>query len=704
MVLVPKFTPELLVSAPRRGPAIPNHDGTLALFTQSTHTIGEEKTLKEIRVLNIQTGQSDQLVEDEKAFDAHWLGDGTNSVVYLKSGGEGVTWVMIADAGNPSRDAYVADDIQAPVKCLKIKALKDGSIAFVVAGLADENGDVYNEESHKKLHTARVYDQYFLRIWDSYTKPQKYSLFYTTLVKTDGRWKLNKPLKNALAGTDLEAPMPLDIYQGFNPEDGFDMSDKGIVFASEDPGIQDPLMASLSHVYYLPLESFTKTSSQGPRRIAIQSNCDKGHCSRPRFSPDGSMIAFQRAPYGHSLDISIYVNHLDTPKAVDVFEMVTGKKWNLTPEGYEFSPDGHSICITASECGRFGLYKLNLQPNAYPQTLIRSGAVTAYYPLKQKNDGIGKLLVTSSTLVQPWIYQVVDTDLGAEAEPWVITQASQQVNLGLSPKQVSEIYFEGGGDYCVQAWVIRPRHFDESKKYPLCMLVHGGPNGAWSDGWGTRWNPAVWAEQGYIIVLPNPTGSTGFGLEFAEAVKDNWGGRPYDDLMNCYEYMKNMPFVDVENAVAAGGSYGGYMMNWIQGHELGRRFKALVCHDGIFHIPSFFMQTDLADGEGDFGGPPLMWKNIDGMERYNPARPDLLKNWKTPMLVIHSDRDYRCPVTDGIAAFHTLKALGTPARFLNFPDENHFVQKEENSFEWHRVVFEWINQWSGVAAQNENSA
>lgn len=157
----------------------------------------------------------------------------------------------------------------------------------------------------------------------------------------------------------------------------------------------------------------------------------------------------------------------------------------------------------------------------------------------------------------------------------------------------------------------------------------------------------------------------------------------------------------MENAVAAGGSYGGYMMNWMQGHELGRKFKALVCHDGVFHLPSFLLQTDMLCPDDYFGGPALIWKNQDGLERYNPARPDLLKNWTTPMLVIHSEKDFRCPVTDGLAAYHTLKALGTPARFLNFPDENHFVLKEENSLEWHRQVFDWINKWSGVEASTE---
>ncbi|KAI1853145.1 hypothetical protein JX266_001851 [Neoarthrinium moseri] len=701
MVLVPKFTPELLISAPRRGPAVPNHDGTLALFYQSTHTIGG-KTLKEFRVLSIDTGESEQLIEDEKARDVLWLGDGSNSVIYLCGGDGGYTWVKLADAGNPSAEPTIVDFIEAPVSALKVRALKDGSIAVVVVGLSDENGNLYNEESDKKQHTARVTEDWEPRIWDSYTKPQKYSIWYSSIVKEDGDWKLNKPLRNVLGGTNLEAPP--NMYEPGSHTNEFDISDDAIVFTARDTQVDDPMKTGLTGVYLVSLDSFSEPVTQSAKRIPLQveidprTRTDQGHCSQPRFSPNGSIVGFLRAPNGRSMEQSIFVKLPDSRSAIDVFSMVTGNSWNLFPSGFEFAPSGHALNVRAEDAGRTGLYQVDLQPNAYPRTILRNGSVSAYYPLRRDKDEA--LFVTSSSLVEPWIYQVVNTDPTLESEAWIVSNASQHSNLGLSPKQVSEIYFEGGGDYIVQAWVIKPRDFDPQQKYPLCLLVHGGPVGAWGDGWSTRWNPAVWAEQGYIVVAPNITGSVGFGMDFAEGVRDSWGSRPYDDLINCLEHVKSMPGIDMENAVAAGGSYGGYMMNWIQGNELGRRFKALVCHDGIFHLPSFMLQTDFVVTDDFFGGPPFMWSNFDGLERYNPARPDLLKNWKTPMLVIHSDKDYRCPITDGLAAYRTLKVLGTPARFMSFPDENHFVMKEENSLEWHRQVFAWINKWSGIAEKN----
>ncbi|KAK6189340.1 hypothetical protein LQW54_013365 [Pestalotiopsis sp. IQ-011] len=707
MAIIPKFTPELLISTPRRGAAVPNHNGTLALFSQSTHEPGG-KTLNEYRVLTIETGESKHLISDEKTRDVLWIGDGTNTVIYLSQGSNGYTWIKTVDADSASTEPLVIDFIEAPVHHLKIRTLKDGTIAFVVSGLADSEHHLFNEESERRLHTARVTESCSPRLWDSYTKPQSHVLWYTNLVKEDGSWKINKPLRNALRGTKLTAP--LGIREPGDPTDELDISDDGIVFAATERNVSDPRKSRLSNIWHLALTSFYQDSPQGPRKISLQteihpqSTTDQGYCSRPVFSPDGSMIAFLRAPYERPLNKSIWLKHTESRSAVDVSLMITGRPCNLIAQGFRFAPDGHALYIQAPDSGKISLYKLGLLPNAEPQLLFRGGSVTAYHDMRQGEDDIGKLLITASSFVEPWLYQIIDTSTTSQelALPRDVSRASQHIALGLSQKQVSEMYFEGAGDYVVQAWVMKPRSFDPNRKrYPLCLLVHDGPNDHWADAWSTQWNPAVWTAQGYIVVAPNITGSLGFGLEMAEAIQDNWGGHPYDDLVNCLEIVKDIPGIDMDNAVAAGSGYGGYMMNWIQGHELGRRFKALVSHHGVFHLPSYPLQTDALSGLlHEFGGTPFMWNNFDGLERYNPARSDLLKEWKTPMLVVHSDKDFRRPVTEGLAAYHTLKTLGTPARFLSFPDEHHAIAKEENLLEWYRQVFAWVNRWSGVAARN----
>ncbi|KAK8118541.1 uncharacterized protein PG998_003167 [Apiospora kogelbergensis] len=708
MVIVPKFTPEILISAPRRGPAVPNHDGTLALFAQSTHTIGEEKTLKEVRVMKVESGESQQLTADEKVHDFVWLptdaGSATStSVIWLKRGDDGVTLIEMADAANPSKPAVKLDDIAAPVDNLKLRTLKDGSIAFVVVGLAGDDGELYNPEKHKTLSSIRIHDEYDVRL--------NYAIFYTTLVKSDeGTWKLGSPLKNALKGSShLKAP--IGMYEPADPLAHFDICESGLIFAAGTTQLKEYRHGNTSAIYYLPLNSFAELSASGPRKIPVAGEGDDpSYCSHPRISPDGSMIAFLRAPYGRQLKQSIYVHQLaNSTAATDVFATVTGKEWGLLPGGLEFSADGHFLYVDAEECARVGLYRLDLQPNASPKTLLRDGSVKAYYPLAKDKEGVERVFVSSANMVEPSIYQIIEADPGAAgAEPWVVSKASHLENLGLSRKQ--------------------PRDFDPEKKYPLSLIVHGGPEAAWLDDWSYRWNMALWAEQGYIVVAPNITGSTGFGLEYTEAVHDNWGGRPYDDLVNCVEFVKDMPGIDMENAVASGASYGGYMMNWIQGHELGRRVSQIppinIPHDHsqsqslitrIFSVqshrlprrrlrhPDVVHHVRLRGRGRRVRRAPLIWKNHDGLERYNPARPDLLCHWTTPMLVVHSDRDYRVPVTDGIAAFHVLRALGTPARFVSFPDENHWVAGPENSLQWHRVVFEWIGRWSGVAERKANA-
>lgn len=192
---------------------------------------------------------------------------------------------------------------------------------------------------------------------------------------------------------------------------------------------------------------------------------------------------------------------------------------------------------------------------------------------------------------------------------------------------------------------------------------------SWTRSWSTRWNPAVFAEQGYVVICPNPTGSTGYGQALVDAITESWGGLPYEDLVNGFEYIKqHLPYVDTDRAVALGASYGGYMMNWFQGHPLGRVFKALVCHDGVFSMTNQISSDEQYFPNHDLGGP--YWKNRETWEKWSPAR--FTGNWSTPMLVIHNELDYRLPISEGLAMFNVLQERGIESRFLTFSDENHW--------------------------------
>ncbi|KAI0843245.1 prolyl oligopeptidase [Hypoxylon sp. FL0890] len=668
---------------PLRTSAIPNHDGTLALYKSWRD--------QELRVMNIALGNSRVLI-NQFVSHATWLGDGSNTVIFVRRDGSIYELFSIdadASSGEPNRLGWIPGKVNG----LRIKCLQDGSIAFAI--LFAGTGDNTLSECSPILTdpSMRCYDNYRVQEVDTYVKSGRYSIFYSTLAKKKGRWAIAGPVYNALPYTNLEAL----AYDRGDATEYYDISQRGIAVTAAKTGSTDP-----TAIYYIRIDSYAAACVHKPVKITAEDQYTGKHCSNPRFSPDGSLIAFlvlgpERNP--------IHIHQLEASNATRTFNLAISKEWLPTPSEFEFAPNGHALYFTAQDAGRTGLYKLDLRSNTDPSTVLRNGTVKAFYPLSEGNSE--RLLVTSSSLVESSLYQIVHTNGGHE--PITVSATQNGVKLGLSQKQVSEIYFKGGGDYNVHGWMFRPSQFDEGRNYPLAILVHGGPRDAWRDEWKTNvWNPMVWAEQGYVVVTPNITGSEGYGLEFEEAVRDNWGGRPYEDLIKCMEYLEGIPNVDTHKAVIAGVSYGGYMMNWIQGHPFARRFKAMVCCNGMFDLPTHMLQCDFPLGYDEFGGSWKMWENLDGLQRYNPARVDLLPNWKTPMLVVHGGKDYRCPLTDGLAAFHTLKALETPSRFVVFPEEGHGVEEENNIVNCFREIFNWINRYTEITdhggdSETENS-
>jgi dipeptidyl aminopeptidase/acylaminoacyl peptidase len=241
----------------------------------------------------------------------------------------------------------------------------------------------------------------------------------------------------------------------------------------------------------------------------------------------------------------------------------------------------------------------------------------------------------------------------------------------------------------MQMWILKPPGFDPKKKWPLAYLVHGGPQGAWEDGWSFRWNPELWAAQGYVVALPNPRGSTGFGQKFVDEISGDWGGKCFEDLMKGVEYLERQPYIDKDRMASAGASFGGYMMNWFQGNTT--KFKTLITHCSVYNFESMYATTDeLWFDEWEHGGPP--WEpNPESYKKHSPHK--YAKNFKTPMLIIHNDLDFRCPVSEGHQLFTTLQRLGVPSKFINFPDEGHWVLKPKNSEFWHKEVFAWLAKY-----------
>jgi dipeptidyl aminopeptidase/acylaminoacyl peptidase len=243
-----------------------------------------------------------------------------------------------------------------------------------------------------------------------------------------------------------------------------------------------------------------------------------------------------------------------------------------------------------------------------------------------------------------------------------------------------------------QGFIIRPPGFDAAKKYPVKFLIHGGPQGAWGDAWSYRWNAELFAANGYVVVMINPGGSTGYGQAFVDRVNGDWGGKPFTDLMTGLDYAEqHYPFIDKTRECALGASYGGYMTNWILGHT--NRFKCIVTHDGIFNTESAYGDTEeLWFPEWEFKGTP--WTNREMYRKWSPHLS--AANFKTPTLVIHGQLDYRLDVSQGFDLFTTLQRQGVPSKMLYFPDEGHWVLKPQNSQLWYKTVNDWVDQWIGT--------
>ncbi|KAI1003572.1 Dipeptidyl-peptidase 5 [Podosphaera aphanis] len=691
-----KFTPEVLLSAPRRSPAIPNKDGTLALFTVSSYSFKTHTKSFEIRIMNVKTGDSLILCSDLKASEPTWLGD-RNLLLYLKSGEKGATSLYLADAERPDHEPQVLTTFNGPVANLKTATLDLNTIAIAFTGPANSAGELFSPDTAKKpISSGRIYDSLFVRQWDTYITENKNTIWYLTLTKSQGIYKTSTTLKNALAGHgfSLESPVP-----PFGGAGDFDIGKNGLVFVAKDPTL-DQATYTKTDLYYVALRSFKEKLA--PEPIRIETGNLKGYSNAPVFSPNGKSVVFTRMKSdSYESDkprLLLIPDITDLSNVQEFFETDDGEgRWDLRPESITWSLDGKQLFVTAEEHGRVKLFKLSSSPHLaldLPVAIINDGTVTDVKVLPN-----GSLFISSSSFVESSLYSIICPEKPADRVSVSSILKAGEI-FGLSQDQIDEFWFEGAESIKVHAWILKPSSFDKNKRYPLAYLIHGGPQGAWNESWSTRWNPAIFAEQGYIVVTPNPTGSTGYGMSFQNGIKNSWGGRPYVDLEKGFEFIEaNMPFVDTSRAVALGASYGGYMINWIQGHNFGRKFKALVTHDGVFSTLNQVASDELFFPHHDFDG--TLWENRKNYEAWDPAR--FLHNWATPHLIIHNELDYRLPISEGLATFNVLQSKGVESRFLSFPDENHWVLKHENSLVWHNEVLRWINKYSGVSDDQEAS-
>jgi dipeptidyl aminopeptidase/acylaminoacyl peptidase len=401
-----------------------------------------------------------------------------------------------------------------------------------------------------------------------------------------------------------------------------------------------------------------------------------GADNTPRYSPDGkwlSWLSMERPGFEADRQRLMLVGRKDGRTEVGPVDATA--RWTLSVSSYTWCPDSKCIYAVVEERGRDNIYRIDV-PSFQRSTAVAASGVNTNVSVGP--DGKSLVYLHQSDNQPPEVW--------AGAKP--LTHVNDQAVAALDLPRLEEYGFVGALGDSVFGWLQKPPSFDAAKKYPVIYLIHGGPQGAWADSWGARWNFQLFASRGYVVAMVNFHGSTGYGQKFTDAISQHWGDYPYEDLMKGLDVVARLPYVDSTRMGAAGASYGGYMVYWIAGHS--NRFKVLVDHDGVFNPASMGGTTEeLWFVNWEFGGTP--YANRALYEKWAPL--NFVKSWRTPMLIVHSQLDFRVDLSEGYQAFTALKTMGVPAKFLYFPDEGHWVLRPRNRRIWWGVVLDWIDQY-----------
>jgi dipeptidyl aminopeptidase/acylaminoacyl peptidase len=369
-----------------------------------------------------------------------------------------------------------------------------------------------------------------------------------------------------------------------------------------------------------------------------------------------------------------------------LYERATGQHRSVAPsfdrpvDAYTWLPDSSGILLVAEDRGRLPVFRVGVGGGT-PAAVLSGGA---HGDVQTSPDG-RTLVFTRSAIDRPAeVYRSAADGSGVTA----VTRLNDALIAAYGLRPAEEVQYAGAGDTPIHAWIVKPPDFDPSRRYPLLYLVHGGPQGAWADSWGYRWNPQVFASAGYVVMMPNPRGSTGFGQQFTDEISRDWNGKVFEDLMKGVDFAEALPYVDRARKGAAGASYGGYMMNWFLGHTT--RFKALLSHAGVYNLTSMYGATEeLWFPEWDLGGTP--WTNRAGYEKASPHM--YAERFTTPTLVTHGELDFRVPIGEGLQLYTTLQRLNVPSKLIVFPDEGHWINRPANSALWYRAFIEWMDRF-----------
>jgi dipeptidyl aminopeptidase/acylaminoacyl peptidase len=632
-------------------------DGRHIVFTLSRVDLDANKRRSDLWLVNIDGTGLRQLTHHEAADTSAAFAPDGKSIYFLSTrGGSGQVWKLPLDASEPKQVTNLPLDVgsfalspDGGKLAISIEVFPRTSIAATKKRL---------DERAAQKATGKIYDSLFMRHWDTWADGRRSHLFVVAVAG-------GEPL-DLMSAMDADAPSkPF----GGNDEYAFTPDGTGVVFAARDAGREEAWSTNFD-LYLAPVDG-----SAAPKNLTTS---NPAWDSYPAFSPDGKTLAYlaMKRPGYESDRFRIVLRSWP-----DGHERVLTEGWDRSPSAPVWSADGSELYCTADDLGQHALFAVDAATGKVRKVWGNGHAASP----RLAGDRIVLLL---DSFKGPAEVQTVRRDGGDRR---AVTSINDERVASIRMGEPEQFAFKGAGGDTVYGYVVPPVDFDPAKRYPVALLIHGGPQGSFHNDFHYRWNPQAYAGHGYAAVMIDFHGSTGYGQAFTDAINGDWGGKPLEDLRKGLDAaLAKYPWMDGGNVAALGGSYGGYMVNWIAGNWPDR-FKCLVAHDGnLDERFAYFATEELWFPEWEHRGTP--WDNPQDYAKDNPA--EFIKNWKTPMLVVHGGKDFRVVEACGFATFTALQRRGIPSKLLYFPDENHWVLKPHNSILWYDTVLDWLDRWT----------